>query len=60
MIKTIFLLSVVFVFPLLIVCISAASADTDGAAVKSVDVTGLHSIKSEELLDILNIKIGDV
>ena len=58
MIKTIFLLSVVFL--LLIVCISLPSADTDTVAVKRVNVEGLHSMKSEELLDLLNIKIGDV
>ena len=50
-----------FFFLLLLVCIPLPHLRIPiGVAVKRVDVTGLHSMKSEELLDLLNIKIGDV
>ncbi|HBU05711.1 MAG TPA: outer membrane protein assembly factor BamA [Nitrospiraceae bacterium] len=59
MIKTIFLLSLIFIFTPFLDHPSVVSAETSYAAVSKVDVSGLHSMKSEELLDILNIKIGD-
>lgn len=59
MIKTIFLSSLIFIFTPFLDHPSVVSAETSHAAVSKVDVSGLHSMKSEELLDILNIKIGD-
>ncbi len=60
MIKTIFLSSLIFIFIQFLAHPSIVSAETSYAAVSKVDVSGLHSMKSEELLDILSIKIGDV
>jgi outer membrane protein insertion porin family len=60
MIKTIFLSSLIFIFTPFLAHPSVVSAETSYAAVSKVDVSGLHSMKSEELLDILSIKIGDV
>ena len=59
MIKTIFLSSLIFIFIQFLAHPSVVSAETSYVAVSKVDVSGLHSMKSEELLDILNIKIGD-
>lgn len=60
MVKIIFLSFLVFIFTPFFAYLSVASAETSYAAVSKIDVSGLHSMKSEELLDILNIKIGDV
>lgn len=60
MIKTIFLSFLIFIFTQFLTHPSVASAETSYVAVSKIDVSGLHSMKSEELLDILNIKIGDI
>ncbi|MBI3377036.1 MAG: outer membrane protein assembly factor BamA [Nitrospirae bacterium] len=60
MIKTIFLSALIFIFTPFLAHPSVVSAETAYAAVSKVDVSGLHSMKSEELLDLLNIKVGDV
>ncbi|MBA3071043.1 MAG: hypothetical protein FP829_02585, partial [Nitrospirae bacterium] len=60
MIKTIFLSFLIFIFTPFLAHPSVASAETSYVAVSKIDVSGLHSMKSEELLDILNIKIGDI
>lgn len=59
MIKIIFCSSLIFIYTPFFAHPSVASAETSYAAVSKIDVSGLHSMKSEELLDILNIKIGD-
>lgn len=59
MIKIIFFSSLFFIYTPFFAHPSVASAETSYAAVSKVDISGLHSMKSEELLDILNIKIGD-
>ena len=60
MVKIIFLSFLIFIFTPFLAHPSVASAETSYVAVSKIDVSGLHSMKSEELLDILNIKIGDV
>ena len=60
MVKIIFLSFLIFIFTPFLAHPSVASAEISYVAVGKIDVSGLHSMKSEELLDILNIKIGDV
>ena len=60
MVKIIFLSFLIFIFTPFLAHPSVASAEISYVAVGKIDVSGLHSMRSEELLDILNIKIGDV
>src|SRR5574340_54735 len=60
MIKIIFLSFLIFTFTPLLAYPSVADAETSYVAVSKIDVSGLYSMKREELLDILNIKIGNV
>ena len=45
---------------LLLCLLLASSIEASGEVIQRIDVEGLYSIKDEELLDILGIKIGDV
>ncbi|MCX5717983.1 MAG: outer membrane protein assembly factor BamA [Nitrospirae bacterium] len=60
MIKNIFLSFLIFISTPFLANPSVTAAETPYVAVSKIDISGLYSMKSEELLDILNIKIGDV
>ncbi|MEK7742339.1 MAG: POTRA domain-containing protein, partial [Nitrospirota bacterium] len=45
---------------LLICLLSSSSIEASDTVIQKINIEGLHSMKSEELLDILSIKIGDV
>jgi len=45
---------------LLICLLLSSSVEASDTVIQKINIEGLHSIKSEELLDLLNIKIGDI